>query len=253
MVAVLVRISILVLCENCAIESYCCQREIIFVNSYSDRVFTTVSEKSIAELKKRYKASSSSFTAMSATDNNVVTAGSHYQSQFLGGVIIGIQKTQYDHLACLHIFSRIDRVMELLLQALELELPSPALTYTPEVARVHKLDPPGRFLVCYDRNGKLSANEEDIGARDGTEKCRRTILDLRVGSRVKMVSGPYAGDRGVVTGLTATGHYKLEFTHTLDYRQCETVAPYRMAHIMGCWYVEAAVKGTLPTIPIVNC
>lgn len=186
----------------------------------ADRVFTTVAEKSHG-MKHRKN---------SGTNN-------HSESVAIGGVIIGIQKTQYDSLACLHIFCRIDRVMELLLQELNIEEP-PRVPYEPDVREY--CTGKDQFLVAYDEKGRLS--------RD-----RRTKLDLRVGSRIKMVSGPYKGDKGVITGIMSEGHYKMEFTHTLDYRKCETVAPYRLAHIMGCWYAEAAVKGTLPEIPVVNC
>ena len=84
------------------------------------------------------------------------------------------------------------------------------------------------------------------------EMVSRSVLDLRVNSNVVMASGPYEGDWGVVTGRTKGGHYQIQFTHTLDYRLCRTVAPYRMTHVMGSWYVEAAVKGSLAEIPIVN-
>lgn len=208
----------------------------------SDRVFTTVSKKSIADLKLQPSCGDE-------TD-------SPGDSVSLGGVIIGIQKTQYDSLACLHIFSRIDRVMELLLEALALPPLSPSYTYTPDVAEEYVLGPE-RYLVCYDNNGFLTDDDMTVGSsvtgKSGGSNGSRTVLDLSVGSRVKMVSGPYKGDKGVVTGLTSPGHYKIEFTHTLDYRKCETVQPYRMAHILGSWYVEAAVKGTLPAIPVVNC
>ena len=190
----------------------------------SDRVFTTVSEKSIAERNKKNLAGN--------TEDD--------KTEWLGGVIIGIQQTQYDALACLHIFSRIDRVMDLLMEVLNINssIQFPAC-YTPDVPSDCVLCP-GRFLVSYDKKGKFSHSE-------------KTVLDLRVGSHVRMVSGPYQGDTGVVNRVNEEGHYVLEFLHTLDYRNCQQVAPYRMVHVMGCWFVEAAVKGTLAAIPLVNC
>jgi hypothetical protein len=205
----------------------------------SDRVFTTVSKKSIGDLKKRGGAGE-------AEEGGGCVS--------LGGVIIGIQKTQYDSLACLHLFSRIDRVFDLLLLALEID-PPPCVVYSPDIPRECQLGP-GRFLVRYDSKGQRLSRSSSSSDEDSPAGC--TLLDLREGSRVMMVSGPYKGDRGVVTGRLAEeeggGHYRLEFTHTLDYRhQCEAVPPYRMTHILGSWYVEAAVKGTLSEIPIVNC
>lgn len=199
----------------------------------ADRVFTTVSEKSISEWKKGG------------------ARGAHDRRHWLGGVIIGIQQTQYDSLACLHIFSRIDRVMDLLLKALNIDTP-PNTCYTPDIAPEFLLSP-GRFLVSYDHRGRLvhPAEEQEKGETRGDSRSR-TVLDLREGSRVQMVSGPYEGDEGVVTGQGQQGHYRIEFTHTLDYRNCKQVASYRMLHVLGSWYVEAAVKGTLSEIPVVN-
>jgi hypothetical protein len=188
----------------------------------ADRVFTTVAEKSITDLTKCGKID----------DSNIS----------LGGVIVGIQKTQYDNLACLHIFARIDHVMELLLQALQLPAPSPSfIYYNPNIGSKYKIGAE-KYKIRYNRQGFLCDDDEP-----------GTCLDLTMGSTVKMVSGPYKGDRGRIIGKLSEGHYKLEFVHTLDYRKGETVAPYRMVHIMGSWYVEAAIKGTLSEIPIVNC
>jgi hypothetical protein len=47
-------------------------------------------------------------------------------------------------------------------------------------------------------------------------------------------------------------HYKIDFTHTLDYRKNIIIGPYEMEHVLGSWWVEVAVLGTLPQIPLVN-
>lgn len=201
----------------------------------SDRVFTTVSEKSIFELRQKKKKGK---TYNEQDDDNEGKSTPVH----LGGVIIGIQKTQHDDIACLHIFSRIDRVMELLLQALNIPPPpSSFVFYKPNISKDHVVDSE-IYRIRYDLNGLLCEDDND-----------GSLLDLRFGSRIKMVSGPYQGDRGKVIGILPEGHYKLEFVHTLDYRKRQTVAPYRMIHILGSWFIEAAVNGTLKEIPIVNC
>ena len=189
----------------------------------ADRVFTRVAVKSKADLKKQ----------------DLDESDSHIS---LGGVIIGIQKTQYDNLACLHIFSRIDRVMELLLDALALPPPPPTfIHYSPDIPSEHKIGTE-KYNIRYNSKGFLCDKEE-----------QGTVLNLSAGSFVKMVSGPYKGDKGQVIGKLSEGHYRLEFVHTLDYRKGQKVAPYKMVHILGSWYVEAAVRGTLAEIPVVNC
>jgi hypothetical protein len=190
----------------------------------ADRVFTTVSEKSISDLKSQHiKINDDSNTS-------------------LGGVIVGIQKTQYDNLACLHIFARIDQVMELLLHALDLPPPSPNfIYYNPNISSKYKLGP-DKFISRYNRKGYLCADDES-----------GVCLDLSPNNIVRMVSGPYKGDKGRVVGKLSEGHYKLEFEHTLDYRRGETVDPYKRVCILGSWYVEAAIRGSLPEIPVVSC
>jgi NAD-dependent SIR2 family protein deacetylase len=190
----------------------------------ADRVFTTVAEKSISDLKREHNND--------RDDSNIS----------LGGVIIGIQKTQYDNLACLHIFDRIDNVMELLLQALDLQPPpSTFIFYEPNIPNKYKLGPE-KYISRYNNKGFLCAEDEP-----------GSCLDLSPNRFVKMVSGPYKGDRGRVIGKMAEGHYKLEFVHTLDYRRGEIVEPYKRVCVLGRWYVEAAIKGSLPEIPVVNC
>lgn len=215
----------------------------------SDRVFTTVAEKSLVLHERQWGTSSAQQTSShmrskrrSRRSMAADKDGSSSQPPALGGVILGIQQTQYDGLACLHLFARVDRVMQQLLAALGLDVDRhPPANLAPHHFPSESVLSPGRFLVRYDSLGRLCAGEV------------RAVLDLRPGSRVTMTSGPYQGDSGVVLGQTAEGHFQLEFVHTLDYRNSCTVEPYRMRHVLGSWFVLAAAEGSLPAIPVVNC
>jgi hypothetical protein len=219
----------------------------------SDRVFVTVAQKG----KRAHQKPSRGEVA-------------------IGGVIINLQQTQHDSLSCLRIFSKLDVVMEMLVR--ELNLP-PLLpieqypVYTPRVSTGTESEE-DVFEVRYDRQGSLMkeslteiaetdtssifrrlsktfmSSKSDRGSAAAVETISRTTtLDLRVGSKVKLVSGPHKDDEGEVLGKNREGHYRIQFMHRIgkagNRRPFETV--------MGSWWVEMAVSGTVPMIPVVNC
>lgn len=291
----------------------------------SDRVFVTVAHKA----KKRYLAA------------RVAASGGQSAGTPLGGVIISIQRTQYDTLAALRIFATIDEVMLLLNKHLQLRLPLAQPTEKkPEVsdmavktatAAPAEADisngkqivlPPRRcmkvpraavvqdhvFAVPYDRHGRrlpppADANADaDAGAGSGggvvpalpqvaagggtvpvpgngsskdrgTERVMGTSgapgpallhWNLSAGAKLRLVSGPYAGDVGEVDGLDREGHYNIRFMHPLkpkptgkgkvsseEQQKAGKLQP--MMRKLGWWWVEAAVAGTVDELPVVNC
>jgi len=192
----------------------------------SDRVFTTVAERAKSNFKKG--------TIRHTTSGNAAP---------LGGVIVGIQCTQHDDLAALRIFARIDRVMELLAVELELGLPaigdvSPASLPTLQVPAKLRRGPSGdEFAVLYDTRGRLSTDES------------RSWLNLAEGATVKLVSGPYKGDTGTVVERSSNGDYKIQFEHILS-KKTGVRKPFMRT--LGWWWIDAAVTGSVPTIPVVN-
>lgn len=202
----------------------------------ADRVFTTVSQK--VERREKKKARDREWNP------HPIFEDKHHRALPIGGVIIGIQQTQYDSIASLRIFSRIDNVMSLLHQILDLPQIDMDANYSPSIPSQGIIKSEA-YRIPYDVHGNIISESDD-------RESSSTILDLSIGREVIMVSGPYEGDRGRILQKTPNGHYKIEFTHTLDYRKNVRVEPYRMDHIMGSWWVEAAVQGTLPQIPIVN-
>ena len=222
----------------------------------SDRVFVTVA-------KKGKRAAIQKLTSQLPPSSPI------------GGVIINLQQTQYDSISCLRIFSKLDTVMEMLVR----ELGLPPLTSLAEYS-TYSLDSAGIipeiedvFEVRYDRNGSLirdssSDNHEQSHwsslfrtisqkIHSSTTKSREsnpseqnptTTLDLRIGSRVKLVSGPHEGDEGEVIGKNRDGHYRIQFMHRIG--KAGVRKPFET--VMGSWWVEAAVRGTVPMIPVVN-
>jgi hypothetical protein len=216
----------------------------------ADCVFTTVAEKRAKIERKRGKGKSGEWNP------HPTFVDKHHRPLPIGGVIIGIQQTQHDSIASLRIFSRIDEVMTLLYQVFQPPLPPIDMEaeYIPQIdlpsQRFGRLEAVGRvdrdvYRIPYDSQGTLIS---DPLQREESN----TILDLSVGREVVMVSGPYAGDQGRVTKRTPGGHFKITFIHTLDYRKNVIIGPYEMEHVLGAWWIEAAVLGTLPQIPLVN-
>ena len=158
----------------------------------SDRVFTTVASRALKQFKRK------------GTDSKRDT------NSVLGGVIIGIQCTQYDNLASLRIFAKIDVVMAMLMRQLRLEMPdcSPgALTIS---MRSKRRPQEHQFYIPYDRrSGQYKAELAAGGAG-------LALLDLTPGQRVRLTAGPYKGDTGEVMYVTGQGMYQIQFNHEIN-------------------------------------
>ena len=82
--------------------------------------------------------------------------------------------------------------------------------------------------------------------RTGVRSDNYTLLDLREDSRVRLTGGPYEGDEGLVLGKNREGHLRIQFYHLVG----KTRRPFES--VLGSWWIEAAVKGEVDLIPIVN-
>jgi NAD-dependent SIR2 family protein deacetylase len=140
----------------------------------------------------------------------------------LGTVIIGLQQTRLDAESSLRIFAKIDDVFDLLARELLLD-PNSAL---PNAAEVRS------DVVCvpYASSGlKTSALHE---------------LDLRLGSRVRITSGPNKGRVCEVKGKR-NGNYLL---HSCGHGVGLPVHEY----VLGSWIVTEAEKGLLDWCPVTS-
>lgn len=172
-------------------------------------------------------------------------------SAAIGGVIVGLQKTQFDAISCLRIYAKIDVVMQKLLDHLSIPEPVDRI-FIPTVP----CEEEDVFLVPYDSSGNLTVTDDgDCGSSSGQQQqpqrseAQRTILDLREGSKVRLTQGPYAGDEGIVNGKQREGHYKICFMHKMK-KEATTRVP--MVRVLGTWWVQAAVMGAVDKLPLVN-
>lgn len=190
----------------------------------------------------------------------------------IGGVIISIQQTQFDHLSCLRIFAPIDKVMKMLLLELDLTIPttSPSLQssriskqinlaipenwlidkYTPDVTS-GKTSEEDVFTVPYNQKGYLltAITTESYGDNIASPLSTKTTLNLQIGSKVILTQGPHAGDEGEVIGKNLEGHYRIQFSHLLS-KKTGVRRPFES--LLGSWWVQAAVQGTVARLPVYN-
>jgi hypothetical protein len=147
----------------------------------------------------------------------------------LGTVLINLQRTVMDDNpgVQLRIFAPIDGVMSMLADELAL---------TVEEDHVPPPLPAGDvFRVPYTAAGRLAPGS-------GVE----VTLDLRPGARVKIVDQPEwdrerCGNVATVVGRDANGHFQIKMASGGG----------RMHRVLGSWWVQAALEGAVPSIPVV--
>jgi hypothetical protein len=165
----------------------------------------------------------------------------------LGTVVCNLQQTPQDGKATLRIFGKSDDVLRLLLA--ELAIPT-------EITSLDCSAVPRRVLVPYDREGKRVKNPSRLmwwdlqrGAEirvnpDHNIQGARQIIYMHIGSskptgtktKKGMICGP---GNGTVTALNQT-------TSAFDLN----IEGAGMK--MGVWWVEAAVKGEVDYLPVIN-
>jgi hypothetical protein len=155
----------------------------------------------------------------------------------LGSVIVGLQRTVHDERATLRIFSRCDDVFELLAETLALEV-APALVGEYWVPPV--LIGRGHEEYLFDVPYSAMGEKKDRGAP--------LSWDLREDAEVVIPRGNHAGAQGVVDGLDREGNLRCIFK--LKPKVGNLRAPVPL--LLGRWWIQSAVDGTVPTLPVVN-
>lgn len=155
-----------------------------------------------------------------------------------GSVVIGLQRTVHDEESTLRIFGRCDDVFAALAVEMALGV-SPAMgenEFFIPVVLIGRTQEDYVFEgVPYDMCGKHSPKAT-------------STLDLRDGAELVIPSGTHAGAVGEVDGLDREGNIRCRFK--LKAKVGKLRAP--VAHLLGRWWLQAAVDGTVPTLPVVN-
>ena len=146
----------------------------------------------------------------------------------LGSVIVSLQRTPHDANSSLRIYALIDDVMALLAEELGLEVGSgntPASS-TDDV-----------YQVPYNLDG----TRVPAGAPLHT-------LDLREGATVMLTDGPQKGEKAVVMGRNADGHWRVKIAHRFN----GSNATFGEVRLLGSWWPVEAAAGLVQSIPVVS-
>lgn len=161
----------------------------------------------------------------------------------LGSIIIGFQRTQLDNLASLRIYGPIDHVMKLLAEEMSLDVQK--TIYRPNYPAGARCNPRfHKFRVPYDKYGHPTT--------DGST----TLLSLDKHSRIQLTAGPGKGYVGLVERLPEEQMVSSKCAYTLRLPLCREGDPMQgkqlVNYAFGQWMVEAACRGELHMLPIVN-
>lgn len=161
------------------------------------------------------------------------------EARQLGSVIIGLQRTVHDKDATIRIFAHCDDVFSILADELSLSIadPTPEGTYfVPEVLLGRAEEDYIFESLQYDAAGRRAEG----GAM---------TLDLRDDVQLVIPSGMHAGAKGVVDGpFDREGNVRCRFT--LKPKVGKLRAPMQL--LLGRWWIQAAVEGSVPMLPVVN-
>jgi NAD-dependent SIR2 family protein deacetylase len=165
------------------------------------------------------------------------------RSAGLGLVIVNLQRTPYDDECSLRIFARCDDVLDRLAHELDIAVRPMDAVYAPRLAAGSQLSD-DVVRVPFDAiNGEPCDDPE-----------RWATWDLRVGRRVRLTGGPYAGDVGRVMEKSADGSYRIRFEDSVHPTFNVKRRPFSLW--LGPWWLEAATHGhgIVPggRVPLVN-
>jgi hypothetical protein len=146
-----------------------------------------------------------------------------------GLIIVTLQETQLDDICTLRIFAPLEEVLSLLASELGLhQQPS-------------------------HQEGLIDGNDEEFvlpyDPRSGKHSSSRTCtLSLRVGARIKVPRGNFAGCSGVVGAKNEQGHYNVQIFSPVEGMPDVMITN---DHLLGSWWIKEAKQGLIPFLPVV--
>jgi len=163
------------------------------------------------------------------------------QGRGLGAIIVGLQQTVYDEGCSLRIYAKIDEVMALVANELNMTIPV-WNGYQPSIPQ-NCIVAPDIYRIPYNSEGKLTKNQNEW-----------ICWNLNPDQKMKVVSGPGEGFIGTLIGRSTLedceNHYHFI---TKNIREgCRSHGKGEEHFYIGGWWVETAVKGKWHQIPVVN-
>merc|ERR1711941_65756 len=179
-----------------------------------------------------------SLCGMSADDVFCEACNRYKKKKGFGGVIIGLQQTQYDAEATLRIFSRIATVVALLARKMNLILPPLQMPIKLDLPKNSKV---GEYVyrVPYDSDGDRTEDESEM-----------ILWDLTPGTRVRVTDGPGKGFEGLVFDFRNDCYWSISLPN--QRQGSSEFGKGKKLYSVGIWWVETATKGLWPKLPVVN-
>eukprot|EP00300_Choanocystis_sp_HF-7_P024428 c25880_g1_i1.p1 GENE.c25880_g1_i1~~c25880_g1_i1.p1 ORF type:complete len:363 (+),score=67.50 c25880_g1_i1:84-1172(+) len=147
-----------------------------------------------------------------------------------GSVIVSLQQTQLDEDSTLRIFAKIDDVMRLLAEEMHLDVDPMDTPYIPPTLKPKQLEANVFHNLPYNSDGIL----DPLG---------KLTLDLRLGAKVRLVNQPDWDQQRLGTNQ-ATISKKQNGSYLVDFGIRK--------RMLGLWMIEAAARGAIPRLPLVN-
>jgi len=151
------------------------------------------------------------------------------KNQF-GTVIINLQQTQLDAATSVRVWAKLDDAFRILAQKLDIDCSIPP--YPPHQLPIGEEGEEESFIIPYDKNGNYDPNSQ-------------MRLCLQEGEKVRIANKDASnfGAVGVVYGRRKDKNWTIALInkHNVNYHMA-----------FGWWWIEAAQRGAIPSIPFVN-
>jgi len=155
-----------------------------------------------------------------------------FKGEALGTVIINLQRTPLDSMCAVRVWAKLDDAFKLLVEELGID-----------ESLIRSLPIWGTPLPQNKDVFTLPYNS--LGAKDNT---KRITLDLSIGAKV-VIAVPGASNQGAKGEVVekTNGNWTIRLNEK-DRHQKDTI----VRRVLGKWMIEAAIRGAIPHLPIVN-
>jgi len=161
-----------------------------------------------------------SLSGMNADRMANTPAKKSLKGKALGTVIINLQQTPLDSQCAVRIWAQLDDAFIILTKKLGVKV-------VPIIPQIPNGDV---YIIPYNSEGKK-------------DEYSRMTLDLRKGSTVKIVS-PGSSNLGAIGTIAG----KRDENYCVELKEKREV----VRRLMGIWMIDAAIRGSLPYLPLIN-
>mmetsp|Transcript_2021 Transcript_2021/g.4559 ORF Transcript_2021/g.4559 Transcript_2021/m.4559 type:complete len:423 (+) Transcript_2021:134-1402(+) len=192
-------------------------------------------------------------TSLSGLNADQVPINAAYRSlhndntSSLGMVVINLQQTPQDGKASLRIFGSTDDVFRQLFHSMHFKLPK-------ALPKQYKFPKDKRFLVPYDSNGDLYLVSNGGNNKTDNDNSYKMVWDLSVNAKVRIVNHNVegAGQPSHKPVLAQNPQLHGRILGWDDESMSIRISMSGSVFRMGYWWIETAIQGRTPNLPLVN-